>query len=77
MNDGPNQRTAGAKVITLAEAAEFLHTSYSTVYRLVVDGELDAFRLRNAWRTSTAACEAYVNRQFAEQAMSCKPTDAS
>ena len=47
------------------------------MYRLVVDGELDAFRLRNAWRTSTAACEAYVNRQFAEQAMSCKPADAS
>ena len=48
MEDGPNQGTAGAKVITLAEAAEFLHTSYSTVYRLVVDGGLDAFRLRNA-----------------------------
>lgn len=75
MNDGPNQRTGTAKIMTLAEAAEFLHTSYSTVYRLVMDGELDAFRLRNAWRTSTAACEAYVRRQFAEQAMACKPAD--
>jgi len=61
-----------AQIMTLAEAAEYLRTSYSTVYRLVVDGELNAFRLRNAWRTSTAACDEYVRRQFAEQAIASR-----
>ena len=65
----------GEKILTLDEAADFLNTSYSTVYRLVVDGELSAFRLRNAWRTSTAACEAYVRRRFAEQAVICKSAE--
>lgn len=63
------RREGSAKILTLAEAAEYLHTSYSTVYRLVSDGGLDAFRLRKSWRTSTAACEAYVRQQFAENAM--------
>ena len=77
MREGPNDRRPGAKILTLAEAAELLHTSYSTVYRLVTDGELDAFRLRNSWRTSTQACEAYVSRQFAEQAtMRCTGGEA-
>ena len=76
MNDNPSERAKDAKILTLAEAAEILHTSYSTVYRLVTDGELDAFRLRNSWRTSTAACDDYVNRQFAEQAIACRAADA-
>lgn len=63
--------TAGeGRIMTLKEAAEYLHTSYSTVYRLVTSGELDAFRLRNSWRTSSLACESYVRGRFAEQALS-------
>ena len=72
MNDGPNQRAGAAKIMTLAEAAEFLHTSYSTVYRLVIDGELRAFRIRNSWRTSTDACQEFVNRRFEEQSVICR-----
>lgn len=76
-NGNPNQRAdRDAQIMTLADAAEYLHTSYSTVYRLVAEGELNAFRLRNAWRTSSAACEEYVRRQFAEQAVACKSTAA-
>ena len=66
----------GAEIMTLADAAKYLHTSYSTVYRLVTSGELQAFRLRNSWRTSTAACEEFVRRQFAEQAVSSHSFDA-
>lgn len=61
-----------SEVLTLDEAAKRLKTSYSTVYRLVVCGELEAFRLRNAWRTSTLACDRFVKRQFEEQAIACK-----
>lgn len=60
---------AQARIMTLQEAADYLHTSYSTVYRLVKSGELDAFRLRNTWRTSSLACETYVRHQFAQQAV--------
>lgn len=60
------------KIMTLDEAAEYLSTSYSTVYRLVVDGELKAFRLRNSWRTSTKACREYVQKRFEEQAVICR-----
>ena len=38
------KKNAEGKVITLHEAAELLHTSYSTLYRLVLDGEFPAFR---------------------------------
>lgn len=65
-----------ARIMTLQEAAEYLHTSYSTVYRLVKSGELDAFRLRNSWRTSSLACEQYVRHQFAEQALISGPLTA-
>ena len=66
-----DERDAG-EIITLNEAAELLCVSYSTVLRLVRDGELAAFRLRNAWRTSDAACRRFVRRQFEEQAIACK-----
>ena len=76
MNDSPFSRVGNGKILTLAEAAKYMHTSYSTVYRLAVDGELSAFRLRNAWRTSTAACDAFIKRQFDEQAKSRRHAEA-
>lgn len=64
---------SGGEIMTLFEAADYLNTSYSTVYRLVMDGELGAFKLRNSWRTSIAACEAYVSKRFAVQAAATRP----
>lgn len=63
------------EILTLAQAAEYLNASLSTVLRLVQDGELAAFRMRKAWRTSTRACDEYIERQFDEQAMSCRSVD--
>ena len=76
MNESAFPRVGNGKILTLAEAAKYMHTSYSTVYRLVSDGELPAFRLRNAWRTSTAACDAYSKRQFEEQAKTTRRAEA-
>lgn len=61
-----------ARVITLGEAAEIINCSYSTVLRLVRDGELKAFRVRGAWRTSTRACREFVERGFEEQRISAQ-----
>ena len=60
------------RVLTLAEAAEILHVSRVTVHRLVTDGELEGFRIRDAWRTSEGAVARYVARQFRLKAIKCK-----
>jgi len=68
----PDQAAADGKIMTLDEAAEYLNISYSTVYRLVIDGELRAFRIRNSWRTSTGACREFVTKRFEEQSVICQ-----
>lgn len=65
---GVADMVAHGRVLTLDEAAERLNTSYSTVYRMVTSGELAGFRMCKAWRTSTGAVDAYLRREFAEQA---------
>ena len=62
------------EILTLAQA-EYLNASLSTVLRLVNSGELRAFRIRKAWRTSSGACDEFVRRQFADQAVVCKSVD--
>lgn len=64
------------RIITLSEAGEILHASYATVLRLVTNGELKAFRIRNSWRTSTTACERFIDEQFKRQAVICRSTEA-
>lgn len=63
------------KIFILAQAAEYLNASLSTVLRLVNSGELRAFRIRKAWRTSSGACDEFVKQQFADQAVICKSVD--
>ena len=64
------------EILTLGQAAKYLNASASTVLRLVQDGELRAFRMRKAWRTSTEACDEFIKRSFDEQAVICKSIDA-
>ena len=65
------------RIISLMDAAKLHGTSYPTVHRMACSGELKAFKIRNTWRTSTAACEEYVRRGFAEQARTCRPAEES
>ncbi len=62
-----NQRQTGGRIITLHEAAVMLHASYSTVLRMAASGELPAFRMRNAWRTSDVAIREFVKKSMQEQ----------
>ena len=61
-----------ARIISLAEASEIIGTSYPTAVRLAESGELKAFRIRKSWRTSDAACDEFVRRQFELQALRCR-----
>ena len=54
------------------EAAVLLCVSQSTIYRLFNSGELASFKVRNARRTSTAACEDYIRKQQAREATLCR-----
>lgn len=46
------------------EVAEILNCSSRTVYRLVADGEIIAFRLRSALRVSSSSLEFFIKRQI-------------
>ena len=63
------------RIISLYEAAEILGTSYPTAMRLAKSGELKAFRIRKTWRTSEAACRAFVRSQFEIQALACQSAE--
>ena len=61
-----------ARIISLAEAAKIIGTSYPTAVRLAESGELKAFRIRSSWRTSDAACVEFICQQFRLQALRCQ-----
>jgi excisionase family DNA binding protein len=61
-----------ARIISLAEAAKIIGTSYPTAVRLAESGELKAFRIRSSWRTSDAACDEFICQQFRLQALKCQ-----
>jgi excisionase family DNA binding protein len=52
-----------SKVMTLAEAADYLHCHYSTIYRLVRYGDLPAFRLGGNWRFLRSELEKWIAAQ--------------
>ena len=68
MNTFDQSTKDDARIISLKEAADYLGVSYSTVRRLVLSGELRAFRVRNSiCRTSTAVCRQYLAQQMSRQ----------
>ena len=66
---------AEGRIISLKEASKLIGVSYQTSMRLAQSGELKAFRIRKTWRTSEAACEAFVRRQFELQALACRSAE--
>lgn len=50
-----------AKPITAQQAAELLIVSPRTIYRLIDSGELAGKKVGNKYRTTDAACIAYLN----------------
>ena len=72
-----NEQGEEARIISLKEAAEILGSSYPTVLRMATEGDLKAFRMRRTWRTSTAACEEFIQRKFDEQARACQSIQAA
>lgn len=61
------------EVYTLAEVAEMLNTSVSTVRREIQAGRLTAFRVGTRWRITDAALAAYVEAQTWHPERNAKP----
>jgi excisionase family DNA binding protein len=49
-------------VMTIREAAEFLHCHTSTLYRLAKSGQIPAFRLGGSWRFTWDGLERWMRR---------------
>jgi excisionase family DNA binding protein len=49
-------------VMTIREAAEFLHCHTSTLYRLAKSGQIPAFRLGGSWRFTWEGLERWMRR---------------
>ncbi|ELY3796583.1 helix-turn-helix domain-containing protein [Cronobacter sakazakii] len=52
---------ASAKPMTAQQAAEFLIVSPRVIYRLIDSGELAGRKVGNKYRTTEAACLAYLS----------------
>jgi len=53
------------RVLRPDQVSEILKVSRRTVYRLVSEGELEAFRVRGSLRVRQSAVKAYIRRQIA------------
>ncbi|HUV59156.1 MAG TPA: helix-turn-helix domain-containing protein [Desulfatiglandales bacterium] len=51
------------KSLRIDEVSEVLNCHRRTVYRLIEDGELEAFRVRTSLRVRTEELESYIKRQ--------------
>ena len=54
------------RTLIIKEVAERLKCSERTVYRLISEGDLPAFRVRSSLRVKTESIEAYVEKQVME-----------
>jgi len=52
------------RYLRIDQTAEYLNCSIRTVYRLISDGELEAFRLKSSLRITRDSINGYVTRRI-------------
>lgn len=50
-------------ILTIREVADYLKVTERTLYRLVQDGKLPAFKVGNSWRFRRADIDAWIGVQ--------------
>ena len=55
------------EVLTLEEVADFLHVHSSTIYRLLKNRRIPAFKVGSDWRFNQNSIEQWVKKLEAEQ----------
>jgi excisionase family DNA binding protein len=56
-----------AEVLTLEEVADFLHVHSSTIYRLLKNRRIPAFKVGSDWRFNQESIEQWVKNLETEQ----------
>jgi excisionase family DNA binding protein len=56
-----------AAVLTLEDVAQFLHVHPSTVYRLLKNRSIPAFKVGSDWRFNQDSIERWIKEREAEQ----------
>jgi excisionase family DNA binding protein len=56
-----------AEVLTLEEVADFLHVHSSTIYRLLKNRRIPAFKVGSDWRFNQESIEQWVKKLETEQ----------
>jgi excisionase family DNA binding protein len=51
------------KIYTVNEIAEILRVTARTVRKMIADGEIDSFRVRDEYRIRQSALDAYIERE--------------
>jgi excisionase family DNA binding protein len=55
-----------ARLLTVNEVADLLRVSRMTVYRLIKDGEMPAFRVGRSYRLRDEDVQAYLMQRYTE-----------
>lgn len=53
------------EILTIREVADYLKVTERTLYRLVQEGKLPAFKVGNSWRLRRADIDAWIGEQTA------------
>jgi len=62
MDDPPGTKNMPEKLLTLEQVAEYLSVDKFTVYRLLADKELPAFKVGNQWRFKRRLLENWLRK---------------
>ncbi len=58
-----NEENMAKDIITIKEVAKFLKVTERTLYRLVQEGKVPAFKVGGSWRFELADIEAWIAEQ--------------
>jgi excisionase family DNA binding protein len=59
----PTRTEPAAEIMTIPEAAEYLLTHPSTIYRLLAEHQIPGFRLGGGWRFQRSAIDQWIRDQ--------------
>jgi len=54
------------EILTTKETCDLLKTKRLSLYKLVKDGEIPAFRMGRAWKFERSAVEAWIRKKLEE-----------
>jgi len=66
-----------ATVLTLEDVAQYLHVHPSTVYRLLKNRSIPAFKVGSDWRFNQESIERWIKEREAERPLAAPATPTS